>query len=146
MAANTNETNTSLSYLMYKPTSKEAYEKLLDITDYPDMGSDPESLEVTTLTDRMQRFNAGIKASGALAFNANYIHDVYAKLAALEGQTLPYALWFGASTSTGKDTPSGEDGKFEFNGQLSVHLTGGGTNEVRKMAISIQPSSEIKFT
>ena len=138
MAASTVETNSSKTYLMYKPEAgKETYNKLIDITDFPDLGSDPEALEVTTLSDLQQRFIAGIKASGALAFNTNYKHDDYKKLADLEGKTTSFAVWFGGSTAA--------DGKFAFDGQLTVRVSGAGTNEVRKMAISIMPSTEIAF-
>ena len=40
-------------------------------------------------------------------------------------------------------TPTGTDGKFSFDGQLSVRVTGGGVNEVRGMAITIAPSTPI---
>ena len=147
MAASTVETNSSKTYLMYKPEAgKETYNKLIDITDFPDLGSDPEALEVTTLSDLQQRFIAGIKASGALAFNTNYKHDDYKKLADLEGKTTSFAVWFGGSTAAGVTTPTGDDGKFAFDGQLTVRVSGAGTNEVRKMAISIMPSTAIVFS
>ncbi len=146
MPASTVETNTSLSFLMYDEAAKGTYNKLTNISDYPDMGSDPEALEVTNLTDTMQRFIKGIKASGSLAFNAYYIKSEYQKLAALEGKTILYALWFGGTVAEGGAvTPTGDDGKLSFTGQLSVRITGGGTNEPRKMAISIMPNSAITF-
>ena len=40
-------------------------------------------------------------------------------------------------------TPDGSNGKFEFDGQLSVYPVGGGVNEVRGMAITIAPSTPI---
>ena len=39
-------------FLMKKTT--DAYEKLIDIKDFPDLGGAPEMLETTTLSDRMQ--------------------------------------------------------------------------------------------
>lgn len=41
-------------------------------------------------------------------------------------------------------TPTGTDGKFSFDGQLSVHVTGGKVNEVVGMSITIAPSTVIK--
>ena len=40
-------------------------------------------------------------------------------------------------------TPTGEDGKFEVKGKLSVTATGNGVNEVREMSISIAPSTPV---
>ena len=42
-------------------------------------------------------------------------------------------------------TPTGSDGKFSFEGQLSVFAVGAGANEVRDMTITIAPSTPIKF-
>ena len=63
----------------------------------------------------------------------------------MEGKTTSFAVWFGGSTASGVTTPTGDDGKFSFDGQLTVRVTGAGTNEVRTMAISIMPSTEIAF-
>ncbi len=41
-------------FLMQKNTS--AWEKLLDITEFPDLGGAPEMLETTTLSDKMQTY------------------------------------------------------------------------------------------
>jgi hypothetical protein len=49
---------------------------------------------------------------------------------------MSFAVYFGEE---------GEDGKFEFNGMLSVYVNGGGVNEVVDMTISIAASTEITF-
>lgn len=148
MAASTGETNSSMSYLMYaEDSAPDTYKKLIDISDYPDLGSDPEALEITTLSDLQQRFIPGIKANSALAFNANYVRADYAKLAAMEGKTYHYAVWFGGTDNgDGTTTATGDDGKFAFDGKLTVRPSGSGTNEARKMAISIMPSTAIVFS
>ena len=65
-------TSTYKTFLMHK---KEAtYEKLVDITEFPDLGSDPEMLETTTLSDKMQTFILGIQSNSGLSFSANYDH------------------------------------------------------------------------
>ena len=45
-------TSTYMTFLMHK--NGEEYEKLIDITEFPDLGTDPEMLETTTLSDRMR--------------------------------------------------------------------------------------------
>lgn len=136
-------TSTYMTFLMHKKSDNE-YEKLVDITEFPDLGSDPEMLETTTLSDKMQTFILGIQSNSGLSFSANYDHTDYLALKALAGKTEGYAVWFGGTEGTdGKVTPSGEDGKFSFDGQLSAHVTGGSANEVRGMAITIAPSTPI---
>lgn len=135
-------TSTYKSFLMHKAT--EAFEKLIDITDYPDMGGDPEMLETTTLSDKMQTFIAGIQSADGLEFNTNYTLEGYKALKALEGKEEQYSLWFGGTEAEdGTVTPTGAEGKFDFKGQLSVYVTSGDVNAVRKMKMTIAPSSPI---
>lgn len=121
------------------------YEKLIDIKEFPDLGGDPEMLETTTLSDKMQTFIAGIQSMDALAFTANYTLEDYKKLIALAGKTVSYAVWFGGTESGGGLTPDGSNGKFKFDGQLTAYPTGGGVNEVVDLAISVAPSTPIEL-
>lgn len=128
---------------LMKKGGGDAYEKLIDIKDFPDLGGAPEMLETTTLSDKMQTYIAGIQSLDALEFNANYTKTDFDNLKALEGKTESYAVWFGGTESGGVVTPTGSDGKFNFDGQLSAFPTGGGVNEVVGMTITIAPSTPI---
>lgn len=130
-------------FLMKKGSVGSTYEKLIDIKEFPDLGGDPEMLETTTLSDKMQTYIAGIQSLDALSFTANYTLEDYKKLVALDGKTESYAVWFGGTESDGVLTPSGIDGKFKFDGQLTCYPTGGGVNEVVDLNISIAPSTPI---
>lgn len=130
-------------FLMMMQNSGSTYAKLVDIKDFPDLGGAPEMLETTTLSDKMQTYIPGIQSLDALEFTANYTKTDFDKLKALEGQTKKFAVWMGATESGGTLTPSGSDGKFEFEGQLSVFPVGGGVNEVVDMTITIAPSTPI---
>lgn len=130
-------------FLMMMQNSGSTYAKLVDIKDFPDLGGAPEMLETTTLSDKMQTYIPGIQSLDALEFTANYTKTDFDKLRALEGQTKKFAVWMGATESGGTLTPSGSDGKFEFEGQLSVFPVGGGVNEVVDMTITIAPSTPI---
>ena len=103
-------------------------------------------LETTTLSDNMQTYIAGIQSMDGLSFSANYDMTEYQKLKALEGKKESYAVWFGGTESGGTVTPDGSNGKFAFDGELSVYPVGGGVNEVVGMNITIAPSSPIKFS
>lgn len=130
-------------FLMKKGDSGDTYEKLIDIKDFPDLGGSPEMLETTTLSDKMQTYIPGIQSLDALEFTANYTKADFTKLKALEGTECDFAVWFGGTESGGALTPTGEDGKFEFKGQLSAFPVGGGVNEVVDMTITIAPSTPI---
>lgn len=128
-------------FLMKKDA--ETYGKLVDIKDFPDLGGSPEMLETTTLSDKMQTYIPGIQSLDALEFNANYTKEDFAKLKALEGQELDLAVWFGGNEANGTLTPTGDDGKFNFKGYVSVFVVGGGTNEVIGMTVAVAPSTPI---
>lgn len=130
-------------FLMQKNTS--AWEKVVDIKEFPDLGGTPEMLETTTLSDKMQTYIPGIQSIDALEFTSNYTLNDYKKLKALEGQDKEYAVWFGGTEAGDTVTPTGSDGKFKFNGQLSVFPVGGGVNEVVDMTITIAPSTPISM-
>ena len=128
-------------FLMKK--SSPAYEKLIDIKDFPDLGGAPEMLETTTLSDNMQTYIPGIQSLDALEFTANYTKEDFTKLKALEGQEIELAVWFGGTGEGASLTPTGSDGKFEFTGQLSAFPVGGCVNEVVDMTVTIAPSTPI---
>lgn len=130
-------------FLMQK--NEDAWEKLIDIKEFPDLGGTPEMLETTTLSDKMQTYIPGIQSLDALEFTSNYTLQDYKKLKALEGQDKEYAVWFGGTEAGDTVTPTGSDGKFKFNGQLSVFPVGGGVNEVVDMTITIAPSTPISM-
>ena len=133
-------------FLMHKAAAAEAYTKLIDIKEFPDLGGEPEMLETTTLSDKMQTYIAGIQSLEGLSFTANYDKTDFAALKALEGKKETYAVWFGGTEAGGVVTPDGSNGKFSFDGELSVYPVGGGVNEVVDMNITIAPSTVITFT
>lgn len=138
-------TSTYKTFLMHKGASAQAYQKLIDITEFPDLGQEPELLDTTTLSNKMRTYIMGIQGNDGMNFSANYDKDDYTALKALEGQEEDYAVWFGGTESGGTVTPTGSDGKFSFKGELSARVTGGSVNEVRGMAIAIAPTTEISF-
>ena len=128
-------------FLMKKDT--DAYKKLVDIKDFPDLGGSPEMLETTTLSDGSQTYIPGIESLDGLEFTANYTKADYDRLVALKGTDHKFSVWLGGTVVNGVATPTGDNGKFNFSGQLSVVVNGGGVNEVVGMTISIAPSSAI---
>ena len=134
--------STYKTFLMSKGTG-DAYEKLVDIKDFPDLGGSPEMLETTTLSDSMQTYIEGIQSSDALEFTINYDLATYETLLAMKGKETEFAVWFGGTESDGVVTPTGDEGKFAFKGYLSVRVVGKGVNEVKEATVSIAPSTPI---
>ena len=132
-------------FLMHKASGGNAYTKLLDIKEFPDLGGDPELLETTTLSDKMQTFIMGIQSADSLAFPANYDKAKFTELKAMEGKQHDFAVWFGGTETDGVVTPDGSEGKFSFGGELFAKVNGGGVNEVVGMTVTVAPSTPIEF-
>lgn len=138
-------------FLMHSADNGASYSKLIDIKDFPDLGGDPEQLETTTLSDKMNTYIPGIQSLDALEFTANYTASEFARIKAMEedeyGSKIDhyFAVWFGGVGEGSGLTPNGNDGKFKFKGKLSVYPSGGGVNEVVDLKISISPSTIIEF-
>ena len=127
--------STAKTFLYYKEESANTYTKLVDIKTFPDMGAAPQTIEVTTLSDDVQQFINGIGASAAMEFTANYDAAAYEDLLALKDKSgTEFALYFGEN---------GTNGKFLWEGQLSVWVIGGGVNGIVEMKISIIPGTAI---
>ena len=119
------------------------YSKLICISEFPEMGSAPEQIDVTTLCDEQRHYIPGVSdTGGGLAFTAFYTPEDFTTLKALAGVDTPYALWFGAAAN---GDPDGHNGKFSFSGDLRVTLNGGGVNDPVSMTITIYPSTDITF-
>ncbi len=126
---------TNVTYLMHKKAGDAGFEKLLDITEYPDLGGEKEKLDVTTLYDTKKRTINGIEDTGDLTFKAWYEKADYKKLLDLQeaGTVETYQLWFGEN---------GTDGKWEWSGIMAVYPTSGSSNNAREMSFSITDEGE----
>lgn len=133
-----NPTSTIDSFLMKKSGS--SYAILVPIKEYPDLGSAPEGIDVTTLSDHIRKYVNGLQDVDTLEFTCNFDKDDYATVKALAGTETDLAVVFGANTS---GEPDGHDGIFIFKGQPDVFVTGSGVNDAREMTVSVNLTSEI---
>lgn len=146
MAATTAPISTYKTYLMYKASGSSDYTKLLDIKSFPDLGGEPERIDVTTLSDKIRKYTPGVQDLSSFQFTANYIPGDYQKVKALEGTQTEYAIWIGATTSNDVDTPTGENGKWAWTGDVSVFKAGGDVNAAQDMTITMYPSTDFVFS
>lgn len=118
------------------------YSKLVDITDFPDMGGAPETLDGTTLSDEMEMQEEGIIKLGALEFTTFLDADAtdYESLVALKGTETQFALYIGKNAS---GAPDGHVMKLGWKGKLSCWIVGAGVNELIKVKISIARTTAV---
>lgn len=149
------------TYLKVKPKaggSSTTYEILCPITDFPDLGGEPEMLQTTTLGDKAHTYIEGIQSMDALTFTTNlYFGDDETKGSFLyikknydsTSDSFDFAIDFVKDpTGTGK-AGEVEGGsvllRASWTGQLSIYVNGGGVDEVVGCTISISPSTPIKY-
>ena len=121
------------------------WNQVVPITSYPDLGGDPELIDITTLQDKVRRNVNGVEDLGSFPFGALYTPENYQRLKDLEGEEREYALWFGGTGEGDSYVPTGSDGIFSFSGELKAHVAGNGVNEARNLSFSIAVDSEISF-
>ena len=119
-------------------TASGTYTKLVDIKDFPDLGSAPDTIEVTTLSDKMKRYVQGLQDTGSFEFTYNYTKDDFTKVAALDDNATHYF-----ELDFGNDGAGGE-GSFYFAGQVSTYVSGAGTGAVVEAKIIVTCDSEVK--
>ena len=128
--------NTTNTILNYKVLVGDTFAKLVDIISYPDLGASPTKLDTTTLTaTKFKTSILGLQEIPDLTFECNYDESAYATISALTGSNYYFQLLFGTA-----------DGKFEWQGQISVFANGGGVDEVRKMTVTLSASTPLTFS
>lgn len=126
--------STAKTYLYYDSTGTPTWTKLVDIINYPDLGSTPSKIDTTDLSQDKYKTNIlGLQESPDLTFEANYDEDAYELISALSGEQ-DFQLWFGEA---------GANGKFQWSGNVSIFVMGGGVDEARKMQVTLSASTPI---
>ena len=125
--------STEHTYLIVKD-GENAWAKLIDVKEIPDLGGAPSNIDTTTLSNSRKTGIPGLIDPGALEFTANYDKEDFAKLKTYKGKTCKYGVQFGKT---------GENGVQVFDGELSCWTKGGGVEDVLEIGISISASTEI---
>ena len=138
--------STYQTYLMYRTTTNGQFDKVIDITSFPDLIPPKDKIDITSLSDYMRVYIQGIGDTSEFQFGANYTPENYQAIVNLEGHQYEYAVWFGASGEVGSEVPDGHYGKFTWTGELSAGVSGGGVNEAVGMTINATPSTVVVFS
>lgn len=117
-------------------TTEESLVKLVDIKEFPDLGSAPDLLETTTLSaEKFHTYIQGLQAMDGLEFTYNYTAADFKTVNDMAGDKLYYEIEF-------KD---GDEGGFKWQGEHSTWVSGAGVDDVVEAIIQIAPSTEIEF-
>lgn len=123
-----------------KGSTSSTFTKLLGLKEIPEMGTDPEKIENTTLEDKVKQYEMGIGDPGDIVYKFKYENM---------SATSPYRL-MRAAQDAGKTLSFKEtlkDGTTtEFDGQVSVKRTGGGVNGVIEFDLTIALQSDMTIT
>lgn len=141
------------TFLMYRATEEDEWQKLVDIKDYPDLGGTPERIQATTLSHTQHAYENGVQDTAERQFTANYNSDEYEMLKTLQssGKEYYFGVWFDTAptlnTATGKLEPNEATcDKHSFKGKVSAYSAGGGVNGIRDTIITLSSSTDIVFT
>ncbi|MDT8715438.1 phage tail protein [Clostridium sp. 19966] len=127
--------------LGYKATSgATSYTDIPDLQEIPDMGGDPEKVEVTTLADGAKRYIQGVTDYGDLEFkflydnsSANSGYRVMKGLAATKN-IYPFMVTFPDDTT------------FAFSASVSVKVASAKTNEALTFSAKLTLNTDIEVT
>lgn len=123
---------TAGTFLKYSATlPATTYSKLVDIVSYPDMGSAPNMLDNSTLSLlKVKTTEEGLQDAPDYTFECNWNAEAYGVISNLAG------------TRLGLELDLGTEGSFTWEGTVSVFLTGGTVDEIRKMTVTASALTE----
>lgn len=158
---------TAGTFLMIGTTASgtTTYSKLVDISEYPDIGSSVDSQDVTTLSDASHKYiDALPDVGGSMEFNGWLNDEDYTAVTALVNQECDFVIAFGGHPVAGDasrlepDTITGAVGgpltitpasgstastflAVSFKGKIRVRLTGAGTDAARPVTYTVTPTT-----
>lgn len=125
--------STQVTTLSSKSLVGDTYAKLVDIVNYPDLGSAPSKLDTTDLSAvKFKTSILGLQEVPDLTFEANYDKAVYNTINGFGNVERFFELKFGTT-----------DGTFTWKGNIAIYANGAGVDEVRKMTIVLSASTPI---
>lgn len=110
------------------------YTDMPGLQEVPELGGDPEKIDVTTLADTVKRSVPGVKDLGDLQFKFLYDAGTFKAAKDLEGATIKFQVAF----------PDGV--KFNFDAIPNVKMGGAAVNGALTFSIGMSLQSEITPT
>lgn len=116
--------------------SDSTYDPLTGLKEVPEIGSDPEKVDNTTLADKTKQYELGIGDAGDLTYKfkfENTAESSYRKLRALAD----------AKTVSDFEQKMPDGTKFQFSAQCAVKVGGGGVNNAIEFTLTLGLQSDI---
>ena len=129
------------AYLMYKNNS--TWTKLIPITDYPAMGSEPESIDISTMDSKFRKYAQGMIGTDDFTFTAIADSSAKTTIDGLAGTEKIFALYFDTPDN---DSPTGTDGKYYWKGTVTYTEQGASINSARTASVKFYLTSAITTT
>lgn len=141
------------TFLMYSATGAAgSYHKLLPIKDFSDLGGDPEKIDRTTFDNHTTVYERGIQTLDPFEFTGNFDPTKYQELHNMEqnpdgsAKEWYFGVWFGGTGEGETLTPTGDNGKYEFKGQISTKIVGASVNSLIEVKVTITPVTSPTFS
>ena len=125
--------------LKYGESAETATTLIPELKEVPELGTEPEKVENTTLLDKVKKYEQGIGDAGELEYKLKYLNkdaqSTYRKMRKfMENGTV---VFFEHAYPDGT--------KVKFSGQVSVKVSGGSVNSVIETTLKITLRSELEF-
>lgn len=119
------------------------YSKLCDITEIPALSSAPNTVDVTSLSDWIHKYIAGLLDTGGnLEFPAFLDSDTLPKVMKTEHYK-HVAVWFGGTkANTGAVTPTGSALKVDWEGDVTIVPNGTTVDSAVGVNVVLTPGSQ----
>lgn len=121
-------------------TTGTTYTDLVGLKEIPELGGEPEKVEVTTLADTAKQYEYGITDYGDLEFKFNYENS---------SATSPYRVLRGLTenkTKTNFELTLVDGTKFTWSAIPNVKLGGGSVNAAMEFTLTMALQSDIVVT
>lgn len=129
------EKTTINTFLMHSETKDGKFEKLVDITSYPELFSAPEKLDISNMSSKQKKYTPGMVDVPDQEFGYIYDRASYKAIKALEGKDHYYQLRFGAN---------GEYGCWQWHGDVFTSFSGGSVGSAREAKLITYPVDDIE--
>lgn len=125
---------------LHYASGESTFDRIDHLMSVPDLGGDPEQVEVTTLQDGTRQYIPGIKDPGDLEFEFLYDNETagsnfrVVQGLADAGESVDFKVVFPDNT------------EWAFSGIPSVRINAGGVNEALTFTMSLMLQSEFEIT
>lgn len=128
------EKTTINTFLMHSTSENGTWDKVVDITSYPDIFTAPEKLDISDMSSKQKKYTPGMVDLPDYEFGFIYDKTAYESMKALEGKGEFYQLRFGAN---------GEYGAWQWKGDVFATPTSGSVGSAREGKLICYPAGEV---